>query len=81
MSDDSYHDELFVACFDNDRDRYIQALIDYLDDPDYDGIPILVDDKSYYVWDRTAENAFALLFKTFHELLNEFLYGGDKDER
>ncbi len=43
-----YDDELMLEKWGDTRDLYLQQLIGILDDPDYDKVPILIDDDNMW---------------------------------
>lgn len=47
MSDDDYHEQLMDEDFQRNRDSYLQKLIEFLEDPDYEDTPIVIDNINF----------------------------------
>lgn len=72
MSDDGMSEwgiDLAAEYQQESRDKYIQELIEYLDDPDYDDVPILVDGSRLQMPEGRQQSTIILLIRALKYLI------------
>ena len=67
-----YHHTLWNAINKDDRDKYKQRVIDQLDDPEYEGVPIIIDAASGHMFipgNMEDDTLMRILQETMNKLL------------
>jgi hypothetical protein len=73
MSDDSgipeWGIDLAAEYQQDSRDKYIQELIEYLDDPDYEDVPVLIDGTRLHMPEGKEQSTIILLIRALKYLI------------
>jgi hypothetical protein len=76
--DDEYHASLMEELHKDSRDSYIQRVIEMLEDPDYEGTPIVIDEDSV-IWPEGANLVPIIkVLERTKKWFKNMLFDGDK---